>query len=256
MVYVVKQLKFAPFACWPSCVISFIGCRISWKGNKWAEITMERESIRQQPKWSFQGNNKGIWRRKGGEMSKNLSPELTSELQWAVNVSFLRALWHWGSPFNTSSTRNAQHPPHFPGCIPPSRACTAGGMFGNGWWMFLLYPRAPSALLLWFHPWAGLCWGCMGSTRGCAGSAAGSRVPRVTECAWENSCDFITTFVPFVLLKAGGVKEGKLMQSGKKVGSSKLCYRSSTVPVISGFLLEFWGQRGKWEVKELALLLF
>lgn len=106
-----------------------------------------------------------------------------------------------------------------------------------------LYARAPSALLLWFHPWAGLCWGCMGGTRGCAGSAAGSRVLPVTERAWENLCGFITTFVPFVLLKAGGVKEGKLMQSNRKVGSSKLCYCSSTVLVISGFLLEFWGQR-------------
>lgn len=51
--------------------------------------------------------------------------------------------------------------------------------------------------------------------------------------------------MPFVLLKAGGVKEGKLMQSNRKVGSSKLWYCSSTVLVISGFLLEFWGKERK-----------
>lgn len=54
---------------------------------------------------------------------------------------------------------------------------------------------------------------------------------------------FYDNFLPFILLKAGGVKEGKLTQSNGKVGSSKLCYCSSTVLVISGFLLEFGGER-------------
>lgn len=43
-----------------------------------------------------------------------------------------------------------------------------------------------AAVPLWFHPWAGMCWGCMGSTRGCARSAAGSRDFPIMERAWEN----------------------------------------------------------------------
>lgn len=69
---------------------------------------------------------------KGWKMSKNPSPELTSELQWAVavNVDFLcgtKVYLQW------DFCQECLVPAALSWCIPPSRACTPVGMLGNGW---------------------------------------------------------------------------------------------------------------------------
>lgn len=153
------------------------------------------------------------------------------------------------------STRNARRLPPFPGRIPRSRACTPGEIFGNYSCWVLDVPAMPHGSFC-SAPVVPSLGGCAGAvlelhgedeglcTLSCWEGAPGAEFfPSRNVLAWENSCDFITTFCLLFLLKAGRVKEGKLMQSNRKVGSSKLCYCSSTVLVISGFLMEFWGKR-------------
>lgn len=146
-------------------------------------------------------SDKGIWERKGGKRNKNPTPKLASELQWAVAVP--ECLSSQGS----LALRFTFQYDFYEECPVPTAVSWVHlliqelvllgrylGIVLVWWWMFLPWPKARSAVPLWFHPWAGLCWGCVGRTRVVHGGSAENRDFPVTGCAWENSCDFITTF--------------------------------------------------------------
>lgn len=136
---------------------------------------MERELIKQQPKSSFQGkalSDKGIWRRKAGKMSKNPTPKLTSELQWAVAVP--GCLFSQGS----LALRFTFQYDFYEECPAPAALSWAHSLiqssysWGEIWELFVLGAGCSC-----HAPWlllqcpcgsipGGLCWGCAGAAWG------------------------------------------------------------------------------------------
>lgn len=133
--------------------------------------------------------------------------------------------------------------------VDPLQSCTPGEIFGNRACSELDVPAVPrgsfcSAPLVPSLGWDVL--GLHGEDEGLCMLSCWEGAPGAEIFLSQNVLGTIRVILlqlfAFYPLKAGGIKEGKLMQSSRKVGSSKLCYCSSTVLVISGFLLEFWGE--------------